>query len=125
MDITLVIDGDLDLSGRLSTYSCRDEISYRKIITTLDGVEHPYPARTRKVISFTLFPLTESENAALFDKLKKLIFSVKFTDTQSGDDVTKQMRVSSNVENAFALRSVDGNRYYKGSTIQLRATVPD
>ncbi len=125
MDITLVIDGDLDLSGRLSTYSCRDEISYRKIITTLDDVEHPYPSKTRKVVSFTLFPLTDSESATLWTKLKKLVFTAKFTDSQSGEDVTKQMRVVSNVESAFALRSVDGNRYYKGNTIQLRATVPD
>lgn len=125
MDITLVIDNDLDLSSRLSTFSCRDEISYRKVITTLDDVEHPYPARTRKVISFALFPLTDAENAALWTKLKKLVFSAKFTDPDSGEDITKQMRVVSNVQSAFALRSIDGNRYYKGGTIELRATVPD
>lgn len=124
MDITLVID-DLDLSTKLSTYSFREEVSYRKVITTLDDVEHPYPARTRKVISFTLFPMNEVDNAALWSKLKKLILTVKCTDTQRRQTTTQQMRVVSDVESAFALRSVDGYRYYKGAAIELRATSPD
>ena len=40
MDVTLIVNG-LDLSLKLSTYSVTEEVTYRKVITTLDDVEHP------------------------------------------------------------------------------------
>ena len=60
MDVTLIVNG-LDLSSKLSTYSVTEEVTYRKVITTLDDVEHPYPGAKRTTIIFSLFPLTDDE----------------------------------------------------------------
>ena len=117
MDITLTIDG-LALSHRLSTYSVTQEVTYRKIITTLDETEHPYPGKIRPIINFSLIPGTDEEDAALYDTLENLIFNVTYT--EKGEDVTRQMRLVSNLESVFLLKSVDGKRRYRQGTIRLR-----
>lgn len=117
MDITLTIDG-LALSSRLSTYSVTQEVTYRKIITTLDETEHPYPGKVRPIINFSLIPGTDEEDAALYEVLEKLVFNVTYT--EKGEDVTSQMRLVSNLESVFLLKSVDDKRRYRQGTIQLR-----
>lgn len=117
MDITLTIDG-LALSSRLSTYSVTKEVTYRKIITTLDETEHPYPGKVRPIVNFSLIPGTEEEDEALYEVLEKLVFNVTYT--EKGKDVTSQMRLVSNLESVFLLKSVDGKRRYRQGTIQLR-----
>lgn len=118
MDITLTING-LDLSNRLSTYSVTHEITYRKVITTLDNVEHPYPGASKPIVNFTLLPVTEEEDTALYNILSNYIVEVTFSD--KGVETTKQMRVVSNLESVFLLKSVDGKRRYKNGAIQLRS----
>ncbi len=117
MDITLTIDG-LSLSKRLSTYAVTDEVEYSQIITTLDGVEHPFGGSLRPIVNFTLLPGTEEEDTALYEKLRNLVVPVTYT--HLGKDYTKKMRLVSNLESAFLLTSADGKRRYKSGTIQLR-----
>lgn len=119
MDITLIVNG-LDLNEKLSTYSVTEEVTYRKIITTLDDVEHPYPGATRTTIAFSLLPLTGEESAALYSALSALMFDATYTNQHKGVDETKRVRLMTNIESIFALKSVDGKRRYKGGEIQLR-----
>lgn len=119
MDITLIVNG-LDLSEKLSTYSVTEEVTYRKVITTLDDVEHPYPGATRTTITFSLLPLTGEESAALYNALRYLAFDSTYTNPNKGVDETKRVRLMTNIESIFALKSVDGKRRYKGGEIQLR-----
>ena len=117
MDVTLKLD-ELNLKNRLSTYSATLEVTYRKVITTLDETEHPYPGTIRPIVSFSLIPGTDEEDAELYGVLKKLVLNAAFT--LEGADVIKEMRLVSNLESTFLLTSVDGKRRYKGGTIQLR-----
>lgn len=119
MNITLKLNS-LDLSQKLSTYQMNYEVTYRDVITTLDDVEHPYPGKDRPVVTFSLFPLTDEETAALYSELRKQILSATYTNQHIGADETRQLRLVSNIESAFALLSVDGKRRYKGGAIQLR-----
>ena len=119
MDITLTANG-LDLHEKLSTYNVEEEVSYRKVITTLDEVEHPYPGSTRTTITFSLFPLTGEESSALYSALSALMFDATYTNQHKGADETKRVRLMTNIESIFALKSVDGKRRYKGGEIQLR-----
>ena len=119
MDITLIVNG-LDLSSNLSTYSVTEEVTYRKVITTLDDVEHPYPGSKRTTITFSLFPLTDDESAELYSTLSDLMFDATYTNQYKGFDETKRVRLTTSLESAFALKSVDGKRRYKGGEIQLR-----
>ena len=120
MDVTFKL-GSVDWSGKLSTFAPSREVTYRKVVTTLDDVEHPYPTQPRPIINFSLLPLTDTESLSLYGALSDLIISVTYTDPYSSTDVTRNMRVTSNLESTFALRSVDGKRRYKGGTITLRA----
>lgn len=117
MDITLTING-VDLSTRLSSYSVTREVSYRKVIKTLDDVEHAYPGEVRPEVRFSLFPGTDEEDSELYEMLENMILTVTFT--QKGVDVTRRMRLISNLESTFLLKSVDGKRRYRGGIITLR-----
>lgn len=120
MDVTFKI-GTLDLHSILSTYNVRYETTYQKVITTLNGVEHSFPAPFRPILTFSLFPLTDLQNKSVYDALSGHIEPVTFTDTHAGQDRTLTMRLTSDLEAAFGLKSIDGNRYYKGGKIELRA----
>lgn len=119
MDITLKI-GTLDVHERLSTYSVQREVSYSKIIVTMDDEEHAARSKDRYVVSFSLFPMTEDESTAYCNALRASTISATFSDPYTKTDVTKTMRVTSNLDAAFALLSVDGKRRYKGGEIQMR-----
>lgn len=121
MDVTFKI-GTLDLHSVLSTYNVRREVSYQDTITTLDNVEHVFPNPPRMIIEFELFPLTDLTATELYDNLSALIVSVTFSDPYSNAVISgKTMYVNSDFEAAFGLKSIDGNRYYKGGAIELRA----
>ena len=119
MDVTLIVNG-MDLSTKLSTYSVTETVTYRNVITTLDDVEHPYPGAKRTIITFSVFPMTDEESAALYNTLSALMFDATYTNQYKGVDETKRVRLMTNLESAFALKSVDGKRRYKGGEIQLR-----
>lgn len=114
---TLILD-DLDVSSRLSSYSVFYDVSDTTVIKTLDNVEHPIIENPRPIVRFSLIPGTEKQDAALFNQLKKVVFSASFS--VHGTVVTKEMRVTSNLEATFLLVSVDGNRRYSSGTIELR-----
>jgi hypothetical protein len=119
MDVTLTING-YDAHKRLSTYNVTEEVTYRKVITALDDTEYPYPAKNRPIITFSMWPLTDEESAKLYNALSGLTFTATFTNQHKNQDETRRVRVVSNLESAFALKSVDGKRRYKGGEIQLR-----
>ena len=117
MDLTLVVNG-LDLSKKLAKYRAHKEVQYRHIITTLDDTEHPVSGTSRSVVSFSLFPMTDAESEQLASVLLDLVFESTFT--INGNDSTETVRLVSNVENLFLLKSVDGQRRYNGGEIVLR-----
>ena len=119
-DLTLSIAG-VDFSARVATYKVTKEVTYKKVITTLDDVEHPYPGKFRDIISVGFYPMTEAEATALYEALNTFSVTVIYTDpNKSGTTSTKTRRVTSNIEQTFALKSVDGKRRYKGGEIELR-----
>lgn len=120
MDVTLIVNG-LDLSKQLSTYNVTEEVSYRKVVTTMDEKEHAYPGVKRPVVTFSLLPMTDRESTTLFNSLYDLIFNATFTNQHSGIDETRRVRLTSNLDSAFLLLSVDGKRRYRGGEIQMRA----
>lgn len=119
MDITLKVNG-LDLSGKLSTYSTAKKVSYSEIVTGLDNTEYPFPGVTKTEITFSLFPMTDEESAELYSAICGLVFQATYTDQMGGGDVAKRVRVASDLESAFLLKSIDGKRRYKGGSIVLR-----
>lgn len=118
IDITLQI-GELDLSSLLSTYEVQHEVEYQHLMTSLDGTEHGAP-RYRPVINFSLMPITDEQAAELYTAIRGMYANVTYTDTFLGNDVTADMRITSNLQAVFGIRSINGNRYYKGGTITLR-----
>ena len=113
MDITLKL-------GALDVHSAQREVSYGKIIVTMDDVEHAVRSKDRYVVTFSLFPMTEDEATAYCNALRSSTVEVTFSDPYTKTDVVKTMRVTSNLDAAFALVSVDGKRRYKGGAVQLR-----
>lgn len=108
----------MDISGRLSTYAVTEEVTYTRVLNTLDGQEHPYPGHIRPSLSFSLIPGTAAEDNTLYNELKKLIVTVEYLNR---DYVyTRDFRLISNIESAFLLRSVDGKRRYRSGEILLR-----
>lgn len=117
IDVTLTIN-DVDFSGWLSTYTVSHEVEVGTAITAIDGTEYA-STRIRPVVNFTLIPMAESDIATAYNVLSAVNVSVVYTDPNFGSQ-TAVMRVTSNLEQVFGLRSVDGNRYYKGGTVTLR-----
>ena len=120
MDVTLIFNG-VDFAPWLASYRADHEVSYKKIVTTMDGEEHTTPASRRPIVTFSFLPLTDAKAAQYYDALKIMTASVSYTDTWLNRTNTIRMRVTSTLSAVFALRAVDGNRYYKGGEIQLRA----
>lgn len=117
--IKLIANG-LDLSGKLSTYRASKKVTYTDILSALDGTEYAFPAATKTEITFSLLPMDEAESAAFYSALSSLIFPATYTDQHAGIDRTGNVRVISDIDSAFLLKSVDGKRRYRGSEITLR-----
>lgn len=118
--VTLILDG-YDAHGMLSTYNTSEEITYPRVVTTLDNREHPAPGVIRTILEFSFTPLTDTTAAEVYAKLKNLILSVQFTNMNTGKVETKSMRVSSDISSQFMLKSITNKCYYRGGTIQMRA----
>lgn len=121
-DATLII-GELDLTGKTLTYSVQKEVSYPRVVTTIDGTEYAI-RQDRDVISFSLMPLTDAQTEELYEELSKNVLETTYTSSFANADVTGDCRLISNLDSIFGLRSIDGNRYYKGGTITLRRRKP-
>lgn len=121
MDVTLTING-FNFAPVLSTYLTVYETDYGKTVKALDGTEYTGNFTSRPVVTFSLFPMTDATAQHYYNALTSSIPAVvTYTDKATNTDRTGQMRVTSNLEFTFGLRSVDGNRYYKGGAITLRA----
>lgn len=118
LDVTLKFN-DLDLSDWLSTYRPVHELEESDKLTALDRTEY-FSVRERPVVVFSLIPLTDAQCAQLYSELSKIVGEVTYTDPYLGD-TTRSMRVMTKLEAIFGLRSIDGNRYYKGGEITLRS----
>ena len=112
IDVIFTING-VDYSGLLSTYRVVCDIEYPHTMTAIDGTEYYGKMIRRPSIYFSLRPLTDAETAA-----------VVYTDPDTDTDYTAYMRFTSSISSAFGLRSIDGNRYYKGSEMCLRQLSP-
>ena len=123
MEVTLILNSR-DFSDRLSTYKVKKELIAPKVITTLDYVEHVPIKRYRDVISFTLIPMSDDVANEDYDTLSAGVLTAIFTDPYSGSDRIQTVHIVTNLDAVYGIKSVDGNRYYKGSEIVLRATSP-
>lgn len=118
IDVTFKLN-NVNFSPKLSTYEVVVETEYPVTFTTMDGTEHVYK-RNRPSITFSLIPLTDAEVQSLYSCLSGRTVSVNYTNPYTNTDVTATMRLTTNLLHIFGLRSVDGNRYYKGTQISLR-----
>lgn len=118
IDVTLSING-VDLSGKLSTYSVKYEKEEYLNVTTMDGTEH-VRYRLRPTLTVSFIPMTDADAASLFSMLRQTSVVVTYTDPYQNGVRTASMTATGDFEAAFGLRSIDGNRYYKGGTITLR-----
>lgn len=121
MGITLIING-VDFSGRVLTYAVRKEITYGKTYTSVSGREFVRRKRIRPIVSFTLMPHDDEQAQEDYDVFKAGTLTATFTDPDSETTLTKEVRLMTNLEHTFLLDSINGKRYYKGGTIQLRST---
>ena len=119
IDVVLEFNG-YDLSEKLSTYSVSYEVETTDTITTLDGTEHAV-TRVRPQVRFRLVPMSDADTEEVYQALSAILAETVYTDPNAGTERTAVMRLASGLESAFGLRSIDGNRYYKGETITLRS----
>ena len=119
IDVTFRLN-DVDYSSLLSTYHVTREVEYQEVLTTMDGTEHGV-ARYRPVIIFSLIPLTDEQCRQLYNVLANGDIKCRYTNPQSNEISISIMRVVSDINAIFGLRSIDGNRYYKCGEITLRS----
>lgn len=119
MECTLILSG-IDFSQKLSTYQVGKEVTYGRVVTTLDNVEHASSGISRPILTFSFRPLSCQEVSNLYEVLKKFQFDVSYSDPYSNSEKIHTMRLVSDLEEVFLLKSIDGNKYYKGGKIQLR-----
>ena len=118
IDVTLTFN-NISFGSLLSTYSVRHIVEVDRIVTTMDGAEH-VTTRKRPEITFSLIPLTEAQVATVYRELSAIIGNVQYTDPNMGTTQSARMRVTSNLDAVFGIKSITGDRYYKGGTIVLR-----
>ena len=123
MTITALIN-NVDFAPALSTWTVSKEISFEKVVRSLNGAERAFGKRIRTIVAFSLLPYTEDQCETYYNALMPGIVSLKFTD-DDGKVKTKEMRVISPLESLFLLDSIDGKRRYKGGKITLRQTGVD
>lgn len=120
MNVTLTIAGR-DFSCRLSTYKVTKETSYQTVITTLGGYEHVAGVMSRDIITFSLWPSNDETANEDYQALKPRVVTVKYTNPHTFTEMTKKMRVDTDLEQTFGITGPDAWRYYKGGEIVLRA----
>lgn len=113
---------DVNYSSLLSTYQVTREVEYQDVVITMDGTEHGMP-RYRPVVTFSLIPLTDSQCRDLYNSLARGNINVVYTNPQSGETAVSVMRLVTNIDAVFGLKSVTGNRYYKCGEITLRSRI--
>lgn len=120
MDVTLICNGR-DLSPFLSNYSLTYEIAHDKTVKALDGTEYSGNMTSRPIITFSLRPMTDAQAQQCYDALTVASPALcVYTDEAVNADRSAQMRLVTNLDFIFVLRSSDGHRYYNEGEITLR-----
>jgi len=119
IDVTFTLEG-VDYSPYLLKYTVSHEIEQRETVTALDGTEYT-ATQIRPIIDFSLYPFSDEQSESLYEILSKANIEVIYTDPYLGDNQFAIMRVISEINSEFIIRSIDGSRYYKGGTITLRS----
>lgn len=119
IDITFQLNG-VSYSNLLSTYKVTNDIEVSDSITALDGTEH-YAVRNRPSLTISFIPLNDAQIAELYNLLSGITLEVRYFDPNINQERLIRMRVTSNLQSVFGLKSIDGNRYYKGGEIVFRA----
>lgn len=117
IDVTLTFNG-YDFSPLLSTYRCYHSMEVSESVVTIDGTEY-VASNARPVVEFSLIPLSDAQSEIVYQALSAITANATYTDPYRGESAGV-MRVSSSLDATFGLRSIDGNRYYKGGVIVLR-----
>jgi hypothetical protein len=117
IDVTLTFNG-YNFSPLLSTYRCYHSTEVSESVVTIDGTEY-VASNERPVVEFSLIPLSDAQSQTVYQALSAITANAVYTDPYRGES-SGVMRVSSNLDATFGLRSIDGNRYYKGGVIVLR-----
>lgn len=120
--IALFING-VNYSNRLASYKVTRNITFRKVVPNLLGKERAYGKVEIINIAFKLITASDEQSAADYNNLKDGIFRVIYTDTATNASATTTMRLNSNINKVYGLRSYDGHIYYTGDEIVLRETV--
>lgn len=76
------------------SYNTRKEPVYSDTITTMDGVDHCVPLRSRNILSVSFNPVTQAEAVTIITALMSLPASVTFTSLQTGQSETASMILS-------------------------------
>ena len=118
IDVTLTFNS-YDFSPLLSTFQVSHKVEVAESVTTMDGEEH-VATRRRAVIEFTLIPLDEDTIDDAYAALSIINGEATYTDPLTGTTRIVPVRVASDINSIFALKSVNGKRYYKGAKITLR-----
>lgn len=119
LDVTFTLE-DVDYSQYLLSYDVSHEIEQRVNMTALDGTEYTV-TQIRPSIIFSLDPLSDEQSESLYRILSRNNIKVIYTDPYLGDNQFAIMRVTSEINSAFVIRSTGGNRYYRGDKITLRS----
>lgn len=120
MDVTLTCNGQ-DFAPGLLAYAVTYETDYGRTVTALDGTEYAGNLTSRPIVTFSMRPMTDAQAAMCYDALTASSpVSCAYTDPATNASRTALMRLMTNPEFVFALRSSDGARYYTGGEITLR-----
>lgn len=119
---TLVINGR-DFSKILIDYKLRQIVEYDKIITTLDGTEHPFGRATRDEIEFSTYLLLDRFQDD-YNALQEQPLTVEYDDNNL-QRRKRQFRLDCNLEKAYQMHSPIYGNVYKGGTIRLRCLEVD
>lgn len=119
VDVTLTCNSTA-LASYLSTYKVRKEITWGKIIKTLGGKESAAGKKERLVVTFSFRPLSDSEASTVYAAIiGNAVGSWTFTNRYTGTTTTTTMRLASDLDEAFGIKS-GTTHYYKGGAITIR-----
>ena len=120
MDVTLICNG-YDLSPFLSDYSLTYETAYDKTVKALDGTDYSGNLTSRPIVTFSLRPMADTRAQQCYHALTAASPALcVYTDEATNTDRSARMRLVTNLDFLFVLRSTDGHRYYDGGKITLR-----
>jgi hypothetical protein len=118
----------IDLSAYVATMAPSWQRRAVRTITAIDGTEYAFPASRKHGLTVTMKPMTGAQIRDLYAFLANTSSYVWYqvtykapTSTNADNTITvPKMRIANEFELAYLLKSVDGNRYYNGVTLELR-----